>query len=103
MMARMASADIMCVGPKSVREKFTGTIRYVNLSMFIGGKLEVDFFLGGYFRAGSLPSSYFGTEHSIRGISFSSMVRTRLFGCVFHPKFRGIGSSNLSFCSHTLT
>uniref|UniRef100_A0A5B6YNY9 Exosome complex component N-terminal domain-containing protein n=1 Tax=Davidia involucrata TaxID=16924 RepID=A0A5B6YNY9_DAVIN len=23
-MARMASADIMCVGPKSVREKFTG-------------------------------------------------------------------------------
>ncbi|KAF8388309.1 hypothetical protein HHK36_026975 [Tetracentron sinense] len=26
-MARMASADIMCVGPKSVREKFTGTIR----------------------------------------------------------------------------
>lgn len=23
----MASADIMCVGPKSVREKFTGTIR----------------------------------------------------------------------------
>ncbi|KAL0298575.1 UNVERIFIED_CONTAM: hypothetical protein Sradi_6517300 [Sesamum radiatum] len=27
-MAKMASADIMCVGPKSVREKFTGTIRY---------------------------------------------------------------------------
>ncbi|KAL2549404.1 Nucleic acid-binding [Forsythia ovata] len=26
-MARMASADIMCVGPKSVREKFTGIIR----------------------------------------------------------------------------
>ncbi|CAL5321969.1 unnamed protein product [Camellia sinensis] len=26
-MARMASTDIMCVGPKSVREKFTGTIR----------------------------------------------------------------------------
>lgn len=26
-MARMASADIMCVGSKSVREKFTGTIR----------------------------------------------------------------------------
>ncbi|XP_058094925.1 uncharacterized protein LOC131240617 isoform X1 [Magnolia sinica] len=26
-MARAASADIMCVGPKSVREKFTGTIR----------------------------------------------------------------------------
>ncbi|XXG90700.1 hypothetical protein AAC387_Pa12g2404 [Persea americana] len=26
-MPRMASADIMCVGPKSVREKFTGTIR----------------------------------------------------------------------------
>ncbi|KAL0317527.1 UNVERIFIED_CONTAM: Exosome complex component CSL4 [Sesamum angustifolium] len=26
-MAKMASADIMCVGPKSVREKFTGTIR----------------------------------------------------------------------------
>ncbi|KAJ9703085.1 hypothetical protein PVL29_004736 [Vitis rotundifolia] len=25
-MARMASADIMCVGPKSVREKFTGII-----------------------------------------------------------------------------
>lgn len=27
-MAKMASADIMCVGPKSVREKFTGIIRY---------------------------------------------------------------------------
>ncbi|CAN1233904.1 Exosome complex component CSL4 [Linum perenne] len=26
-MAKMASADIMCVGPKSVREKFTGIIR----------------------------------------------------------------------------
>ncbi|KAL6989012.1 hypothetical protein U1Q18_014764 [Sarracenia purpurea var. burkii] len=26
-MARMASADIMCVGPKSVQEKFTGIIR----------------------------------------------------------------------------
>ncbi|KAI4311026.1 hypothetical protein MLD38_035963 [Melastoma candidum] len=26
-MARMASVDIMCVGTKSVREKFTGTIR----------------------------------------------------------------------------
>ncbi|ERN16664.1 hypothetical protein AMTR_s00051p00167860 [Amborella trichopoda] len=26
-MARMASADIMCVGSKSVREKFTGMIR----------------------------------------------------------------------------
>ncbi|XP_043697443.1 uncharacterized protein LOC122648274 [Telopea speciosissima] len=26
-MARMASADIMCVGAKSVREKFTGSIR----------------------------------------------------------------------------
>ncbi|KAJ7978185.1 exosome complex component CSL4 [Quillaja saponaria] len=26
-MARMASADIMCVGPKNVQEKFTGTIR----------------------------------------------------------------------------
>ncbi|OWM71657.1 hypothetical protein CDL15_Pgr005845 [Punica granatum] len=26
-MARLASVDIMCVGPKSVREKFTGTIR----------------------------------------------------------------------------
>ncbi|XAR65813.1 hypothetical protein NMG60_11011763 [Bertholletia excelsa] len=26
-MARMASADIMCVGPKSVREKFSGIIR----------------------------------------------------------------------------
>ncbi|KAE9448016.1 hypothetical protein C3L33_20086, partial [Rhododendron williamsianum] len=26
-MVRMASADIMCVGPKSVREKFTGSIR----------------------------------------------------------------------------
>ncbi|KAI9186381.1 hypothetical protein LWI29_037492 [Acer saccharum] len=26
-MARMASADIMCVGPKSVKEKFTGIIR----------------------------------------------------------------------------
>ncbi|TYH92712.1 hypothetical protein ES332_A13G201700v1 [Gossypium tomentosum] len=26
-MARTASADIMCVGPKSVREKFTGIIR----------------------------------------------------------------------------
>lgn len=29
MLARTASADIMCVGPKSVREKFTGIIRYV--------------------------------------------------------------------------
>lgn len=28
-MARMASADIMCVGSKSVKEKFTGIIRYV--------------------------------------------------------------------------
>ncbi|KAL5837653.1 hypothetical protein ACOSQ3_014822 [Xanthoceras sorbifolium] len=26
-MARMASADIMCIGPKSVKEKFTGIIR----------------------------------------------------------------------------
>ncbi|KAI6685072.1 hypothetical protein NL676_030985 [Syzygium grande] len=26
-LSRMASADILCVGPKSVREKFTGTIR----------------------------------------------------------------------------
>ncbi|KAJ6842905.1 exosome complex component CSL4 [Iris pallida] len=26
-MARVASADIMCVGTKSVKEKFTGTIR----------------------------------------------------------------------------
>lgn len=29
MMARMASADIMCLGTKSVRENFTGIIRYV--------------------------------------------------------------------------
>ncbi|KAL8099342.1 hypothetical protein AgCh_031844 [Apium graveolens] len=28
-MARMASADIMCVGPKSVREKFTGIISFL--------------------------------------------------------------------------
>lgn len=27
-MSRMASADIMCVGPKSVKEKFTGIIRF---------------------------------------------------------------------------
>lgn len=32
MMARMASADIMCVGNKSVREKFSGIIRYWRLS-----------------------------------------------------------------------
>ncbi|KAL4179646.1 hypothetical protein AMTRI_Chr13g121110 [Amborella trichopoda] len=31
-MARMASADIMCVGSKSVREKFTGMIRAYYLS-----------------------------------------------------------------------
>ncbi|KAG5051245.1 hypothetical protein JHK85_003750 [Glycine max] len=30
-MARSASADIMCVGPKSVREKFTGIIRFAIL------------------------------------------------------------------------
>lgn len=28
-MVKMASADIMCVGNKSVREKFTGIIRYI--------------------------------------------------------------------------
>ncbi|KAF2321173.1 hypothetical protein GH714_034907 [Hevea brasiliensis] len=28
-MAKMASADIMCVGPKTVQEKFTGIMRYV--------------------------------------------------------------------------
>lgn len=28
MMAKMASADIMCVGSKAVQEKFTGIIRY---------------------------------------------------------------------------
>lgn len=28
MMTRMASADIMCVGAKSVREKFSGIIRF---------------------------------------------------------------------------
>lgn len=37
-MSRMASVDIMCVGPKSVREKFTGTIRsilfYVMISFY---------------------------------------------------------------------
>jgi hypothetical protein len=27
-MARMASADIMCVDSKAVKEKFTGMIRY---------------------------------------------------------------------------
>ena len=27
-MPRMASADIMCVGPKSVKEKFSGVIRF---------------------------------------------------------------------------
>ena len=27
-MSRMASADIMCVGPNSVKEKFTGIIRF---------------------------------------------------------------------------
>ncbi|KAI4301996.1 hypothetical protein L6164_035220 [Bauhinia variegata] len=32
-MARMASADIMCVGPKSVREKFTGIIRKAALPL----------------------------------------------------------------------
>lgn len=31
MMARMASTDIMCVGPKAVREKFSGIIRYATL------------------------------------------------------------------------
>lgn len=31
MMARMASADIICVGPKAVREKFSGIIRYATL------------------------------------------------------------------------
>lgn len=31
MMARMASADIMCCGAKSVREKFSGVIRYLNV------------------------------------------------------------------------
>ena len=35
MMAKMASADIMCVGERSVREKFTGIIRYVDLSSFL--------------------------------------------------------------------
>lgn len=30
-MAKMASADIMCVGTKSVKEKFSGVIRYVCL------------------------------------------------------------------------
>lgn len=34
-MARMASADILCVGPKAVREKFTGTIRLVMLIMIL--------------------------------------------------------------------
>ena len=29
MMERMASADILCLGTKSVREKFSGIIRYV--------------------------------------------------------------------------
>lgn len=32
MMARSASADIMCVGSKCVREKFTGIIRYAILT-----------------------------------------------------------------------
>lgn len=35
MMARMASTDIMCVGPKSVREKFSGIIRYVTYKFII--------------------------------------------------------------------
>lgn len=40
-MAKMASADIVCVGPKSVREKFTGIIRYGKYSIFdIYGDLE---------------------------------------------------------------
>lgn len=56
MMAKMASADIMCVGPKSVREKFTGIIRYVSsfyhcnvckiIHLFIKGKVApVPFYL----------------------------------------------------------
>ncbi|XP_058094926.1 uncharacterized protein LOC131240617 isoform X2 [Magnolia sinica] len=36
-MARAASADIMCVGPKSVREKFTGTIRWKHGSNQLDG------------------------------------------------------------------
>lgn len=32
-MARMASADIMCVGSKSVKEKFSGIIRFVIINL----------------------------------------------------------------------
>ncbi|XP_057801934.1 uncharacterized protein LOC131017213 [Salvia miltiorrhiza] len=32
-MAKMASADIVCIGPKSVREKFTGIIRSCILNL----------------------------------------------------------------------
>lgn len=38
MMARMASADIMCVGSKSVKEKFSGIIRYVKVIVIYQSK-----------------------------------------------------------------
>ncbi|KAG5034691.1 hypothetical protein JHK87_009601 [Glycine soja] len=40
-MARSASADIMCVGPKSVREKFTGIIRFAILILLCGFSLTL--------------------------------------------------------------
>lgn len=42
-MARLASADILCVGSKSVREKFTGIIRYINFLLFIKYILDANF------------------------------------------------------------
>lgn len=46
MMARSASADIMCVGSKCVREKFTGIIRYAILTP---SKLSIVAFRGSDF------------------------------------------------------
>ena len=40
-MARSASADIMCVGPKSVREKFTGIIWFAILILLCGFSLTL--------------------------------------------------------------
>lgn len=42
-MAKMASTDIMCVGSKSVREKFSGIIRYVIYKVIFRLTVSLDF------------------------------------------------------------
>ncbi|KAE8678992.1 hypothetical protein F3Y22_tig00111402pilonHSYRG00613 [Hibiscus syriacus] len=98
-MARTASADIMCVGPKSVREKFTGIIRQQDVratemdkvdmhSSFHPGDIVRAVVVSFIFSLGDARAYYLSTAKNELGVvsAESSAVLPSLFN--FGPKHR---------------